>query len=156
MSFCAEPRLAARLRRGFPASLNSAPALLPGPASALRQALERWFREEGVAPRLVAEIDDAALVKVAASDGLGFFALPTLVAPEAVTRYGVRILGHAARCRQQFYAISVERHISHPAIIAITTQAQSALSGFARSGNPRSPSGRRPPRGRHHAREEER
>jgi len=147
VSFCAEPRLAARLRRGFPASLNGAPVLLPGPACALRQALEHWFRDAGVAPRLVAEIDDAALVKVAASDGLGFFALPTLVAGEAVARYGVRVLGHTTRCRQQFYAISVERQISHPAVVAITTRAQSALAAFAAEGAPRAASGKTPASG---------
>ena len=127
VSFCAEPRLAARLKRRFPASLSEAPALLPGPNSALRRSLEKWFREQKIAPRLVAEFDDAALVKVAATDGLGFFALPSLVASEAVTRYGVRIIGRAPECIQQFYAITAERRLTHPAVMAVTAQARVAL-----------------------------
>lgn len=132
VSFCAEPKLAARLKRSFPASLRDAPALLPGPNSALRRSLEKWFQDHGNSPRLVAEFDDAALVKVAATDGLGFFALPSLVASEAVSRYGVRIIGHAPRCLQQFYAISAERRLTHPAVVAITARAQAALSGRRR------------------------
>jgi len=127
VSFCAEPKLAARLKRRFPASLSQAPALLPGPNSALRRSLEKWFREQKIAPRLVAEFDDAALVKVAATDGLGFFALPSLVASEAVTRYGVRIIGRAPECIQQFYAITAERRLTHPAVMAVTAQARVAL-----------------------------
>ena len=127
VSFCAEPKLAAHLRRRFPASLSEAPALLPSPNSALRRSLEKWFREQGISPRVIAEFDDAALVKVAATDGLGFFALPTMVAREAVTRYGVKVIGHARECIQQFYAISAERRLSHPAVRVVTAQARVAL-----------------------------
>jgi LysR family transcriptional activator of nhaA len=127
VSFCAEAKLAARLKRKFPCSLHGAPALLPGPSSALRRSLEKWFREEGITPRLVAEFDDAALMKVMATEGVGFFPLPTLVANEAVARYGVRVVGRADKCQQQFYAISAERRLVHPAVVAITSQAQAAL-----------------------------
>lgn len=120
VSFCAEPKLAARLKRRFPASLHNEPALLPNRNSALRRSLEKWFREQGISPRLVADFDDAALVKVAATDGLGFFALPSLVASEATTRYGVRTIGQAPECIQHFFAISAERRLTHPAVVAIT------------------------------------
>jgi LysR family transcriptional activator of nhaA len=127
VTLCAAPKLAARLKRRFPAALRDAPALLPSSNSSLRRALEKWFQEKGVAPRLVAEFDDAALMKVAATDGLGFFALPTLVASEAVARYGLGIIAHVPKCRQQFYAISAERRIRHPAVVAITAEARAAL-----------------------------
>jgi LysR family transcriptional activator of nhaA len=127
VSFCAEPKLASRLKRQFPASLDNAPALLPGPNSALRRSLEKWFHERKISPRLVAEFEDAALVKVAATDGLGFFALPSLVTSEAVARYGVNVIGHAPECVQRFYAISAERRLTHPAVVAITAQAKAAL-----------------------------
>jgi len=127
VTFCAAPPLAARLRRDFPASLDGAPALLPGPGTALRRSIEQWFRERDVSPQLVAEFDDAALVKVAAADGRGFFALPTLVAGEAVDRYGVKIIGRARDCWQKFYAISAERRLTHPAVMAITAGARIAF-----------------------------
>jgi LysR family transcriptional activator of nhaA len=127
VSFCAGPKLASNLRCRFPASLRDAPALLPSPNSALRRSLEKWFREQGISPRLVADFDDAALMKVAAADGLGFFAVPSLVSSEAVTRYGVRIIGHVPECIQHFYAISAERKLTHPAVMAITSNARGRL-----------------------------
>jgi LysR family transcriptional activator of nhaA len=129
ISFCAETKLAARLRRGFPQSLHGAPVLLPGAESALRRSLEKWFQDNNVRPRLVAEFDDAALMKVAAADGYGFFPLPSVVVQEAVARYGVKLVGATTSCTQRFYVISAERRLTHPAVVAITSRAQESLFG---------------------------
>ena len=128
VTFCAERKLAAALKRRFPQSLTDAPVLLPASNAALRRSLEKWFQTQQIRPRLVAEFDDAALMTVAAVDGLGFFALPTLVVKEAVARYGFQSIGRIESCRQQFYAISAERNLTHPAVLAITSQARAALS----------------------------
>lgn len=128
VTFCAERKLAATLKRTFPSSLNDAPVLLPTGNTALRRSLEIWFQAGEVRPRLVAEFDDAALMKVAAVDGLGFFALPTLVMPEAGTNYGLQFIGRTEDCRQQFYAISAERKLTHPAVLAITSQARAVFA----------------------------
>jgi LysR family transcriptional activator of nhaA len=128
VTFCAEPRLAAKLRRGFPKSLDGAPALLPMAHSGLRRSLEKWFHAIGVRPRLVGEIDDPALVNILALHGLGFITVPTLVARETVTRFGLRAIGRTEECQQQFYAISAERRLAHPAVLAITSKARAALA----------------------------
>ena len=124
--FCAEPKLAAKLRRGFPKSLNAAPALLPMANSGLRRSLEKWFHATGVHPRLVGEIEDPAFVNILALHGLGFMAVPTLVAKESMARFGFRAIGRAEECRQQFYAITAERRRMHPAILAIISKAKPA------------------------------
>jgi LysR family transcriptional regulator, transcriptional activator of nhaA len=129
VTFCAEPRLAAKLRRGFPKSLNGAPALLPMSNSGLRRSLEKWFHATGVRPRVVGEIEDPAFVNILALHGLGFMAVPTLVAKEIVTRFGFRAIGRTDECQQQFYAITPERKLAHPAVTAITSKAKEALSG---------------------------
>ena len=122
LSFCAEPKLAATFKHKFPKSLNESPVLLPANNPVLRQSLEKWFQTENIRPRLMAEFDDAALMKIAAADGLGFFAIPTRVVKEAVARYGFQIIGRTEACRQQFYAISAERKLTHPAILAMTSK----------------------------------
>lgn len=127
VSFCAEPKLAATLKAGFPRSLDNAPVLLPTTSTALRRSLEHWFHSQRIHPRLVAEYDDAALLKIAAVDGLGFFALPSMVEQEAVTRYRFEVVGRTEECREQFYAISAERRLTNPAVLAITSNARSAL-----------------------------
>jgi LysR family transcriptional activator of nhaA len=120
VTFCATARLAGALRKGFPRSLHQAPALLPTETTGLRRSLERWFQELGIAPRIVAEFEDAALMKVMASDGRGFIPVPSVVAQEAVDRFSLRIIGATEKCRDQFFAITAERRIHHPAVAALT------------------------------------
>jgi LysR family transcriptional activator of nhaA len=127
-TLCAERKLAAKLKRGFPKSLHDAPALLPSENTALRRALETWFREQGIAPRVVAEFEDLALMKVMAAEGRGFIAVPTVALDEAAQRYGFQMIGHARGCRMRFHAITAERRIRHPAATAITNEAQALLN----------------------------
>ena len=121
VTFYATSQLAAKLRRGFPKSLNGAPALLPVSSSGVRRSMEKWFHAVGVRPRLIGEFSDPAFVNVLASHGLGFMAAPTVVAKELVSRFGFRVIGHTDECRQQFYAITPERKLTHPAVTAITS-----------------------------------
>jgi LysR family transcriptional activator of nhaA len=124
VTFCAAPALARKLRRGFPRSLHEAPALLPMSNSGARRSLEKWFDDQGIRPRLVGEFYDAAFVNVLAQDGLGFMSVPTLVARETTTRFGLSAFGRTDECQQQFYAIAPERKLTHPAVTAITSDAR--------------------------------
>lgn len=126
VTICATAKLAQGLRKNFPRSLHGAPALLPAEGTGLRRSLERWFQQIGVVPRIVAEFEDAALMKVLASDGHGFIPVPTLVAHEAVERFALKIIGATEKCRDQFFAITPERRIHHPALAAITRRGQEA------------------------------
>jgi LysR family transcriptional regulator, transcriptional activator of nhaA len=123
VTFCATARLATSLRKGFPRSLDGAPALLPAESTGLRRSLDRWFQSIHVTPRIVAEFEDAALMKVMASDGRGFIPVPSVVAQEAVDRFSLRIIGATNKCRDQFFAITAERRIDHPAVAALTRAA---------------------------------
>jgi LysR family transcriptional activator of nhaA len=126
-SFFAAPQLAKALRRGFPRSLEGAPVLLPGADSTFRRALNEWFDSLGIRPKIIAELDDAALVEIFAEEGLGFFAAPDVVEKEIARRYNVQLLGRVRKIRQQFFAISVERKIRHPAVAAICDMARKQI-----------------------------
>lgn len=128
VTLCAEAKLAAKLKRNFTQSLNDAPALLPAENTALRRSLETWFQAQQVTPNVVAEFEDLALMKVMAAEGRGFIAVPTVALKEALDRYHFRSLGQATNCRVQFYAVTAERRIMHPAITAITSQAKVRLN----------------------------
>jgi LysR family transcriptional activator of nhaA len=128
VTLCAEAKLAAKLKRDFPRSLNDAPALLPAENTVLRRALETWFRAQHVRPNIVAEFDDLALMKVMAAEGRGFIAVPTVALKEAISRYQFRSLGQAASCCIQFHAITAERRIAHPAVQLVTRQAAANLA----------------------------
>ncbi|HWI59439.1 MAG TPA: LysR family transcriptional regulator, partial [Bacillota bacterium] len=128
VTFCAAGKLAETLRKGFPQSLDKAPALLPVENTGMRRSLEKWFQALHIHPRVVAEFEDAALMKVMAAEGKGFIPVPTVVVHEALTRYRYHVIGATDSCRDQFYAITAERRISHPAVVVITEKAQSLLA----------------------------
>ena len=127
-------------RPKFPRSLDKVPFLLPGAPSTVRRALEHWFDAQDIRPRFVAEMDDSALAKEFGEDGLGVFAAPAVIEGEILRRYRVRVAGRSEAVRQHFYAISVERKIKHPAVVAICEAARQDIFSPARS------SPRRPPR----------
>jgi len=114
-------------RRRFPASLDGAPFLLPASTTALRQSLEQWFDSQGIRPVIVGEFDDSALLKVFGQTGAGLFASPTVIEREVRRQYGVRVVGRLESVRERYYAISVERKVKHPAVIAIATAARDKL-----------------------------
>ena len=127
VTFCAETKLARKLRRNFPKSLDRAPALLPMANSGLRRSLETWFQRTGIRPRLVGEFVDPAFLHVLALHGLGFIPVATSVANEARSRFGFEAIGKTDACRQRFYAITTERKLAHPAVIAIISKARNRL-----------------------------
>ena len=127
IGFFAEPTLSRRHRKGFPKSLDGAPMLLPSWSSALRHSLDRWFYSIDVRPEVVAEIEDTALMKVFGQHGTGIFAAPIVVADEIRKRHGVHLVGRTDAVREYFYAITVERRITHPAVAAIAEVAREGI-----------------------------
>lgn len=123
----APPLLAHRLREGFPASVDGQPFLLPTEGYTLRRSLDEWFESLGVRPRVAAEIEDNALVNVFAEAGAGLFAAPSIIIDDIRIRYAVEVVGRAEGAREDFYAITAERRIEHPAIEAITEGARREL-----------------------------
>ena len=130
MSFFATPALKAQLgQRGFPQCLDGAPMLLQGAASAMRQRLDVWLAEHQLHPRAIGEFDDAALMKAFGGEGRGVFMAPTVLEAETCGQHGVEVLGRTRELVEEFYAISVERRITHPCVVAITQSAREALFG---------------------------
>lgn len=127
VTFCATARLATRLRRDFPRSLQDAPALLPTENTSLRRVVQTWFDRHDLRPRVLAEFEDSALLRAFAGDVEAFFPVHTVVVKGIVGDAGIKIIGEAESCRNDFYAITAERRLKHPAMIAVTENAQSRL-----------------------------
>ncbi|HEY0845578.1 MAG TPA: transcriptional activator NhaR [Noviherbaspirillum sp.] len=122
--FFAAPALAKQFRKGFPHSLDGAPFLLPGEDAAVRPRLLKWFDKERIRPRIVGEFDDGALLKEFGEAGAGIFCMPSVVAAQIKRQYGVVEIGRTNAVVEHFYAISVERRLSHPAVVAISSAAR--------------------------------
>lgn len=126
--FCAVPSVAKRLAKDFPASLKGAPVLLPTSRTAWRIEMDRWFDSHRIMPRVVAEFDDAALMKTAAADGLGVAPIAAAILDEAVDQYGLVPVGRPVRCSVSCYLITLERTMLHPSLVVIQSGAQDIFS----------------------------
>ncbi len=127
ITFFGTEELAKRYRKGFPQSLDGAPILLPTENVNLRRVLDQWFDQIGIRPQIRGEFSDTALLKAFGQCGDGIFAAHDIVASEIKRMYHVSEIGHDDSLRERFYAISVEKRIKHPAVLAITTVARAGI-----------------------------
>ena len=127
MSFFAAPTVQAQLKGDFPRCLDGAPMLIPGPASSIRAPFDAWLTRQRLRPRVVGEFDDLALMATFGREGRGVFVSPSVLEGETEGQHGVRAIGRSPELVESFYAISVERRISHPCVVAITTAARNQL-----------------------------
>lgn len=127
MSFFCTPALKSQLQGRFPQCLHDAPMLIQGAASSVRQQLDGWLARHQVQPRVVGEFDDGALMTAFGREGRGVFMSPSVLEAETVAHYGVEVIGRSDELVEEFFAVSVERRIKHPAVAAITQAARGRL-----------------------------
>jgi LysR family transcriptional regulator, transcriptional activator of nhaA len=127
LSFLGSAELAQRCRKNFPQSLDGVPFLLPLEGSSMRRALEQWFDRQRIRPLITGEFQDSALLKVFGQAGAGVFAVTSAVEKEVKEHYGVTLVGRTSEIMENFYAISVERRLKHPAVVAVTEAARQRL-----------------------------
>ncbi|GFE80285.1 transcriptional activator NhaR [Steroidobacter agaridevorans] len=120
----ATPALARTLRRGFPQSLDGVPALLPTDDTAIRRALDQWLDRQNVRPLPLGEFEDYAMLREFARAGHGFAPVPSVLEAQFRRDNGFVRIGMARGVKAEFYAISAERKIRHPAVIAMTDSAR--------------------------------
>lgn len=127
LTFFASPALAERCTTAFPDCLNAMPMLLPGEDSAIRARLLRWLDGLGIRPAFVAEFDGNSLMAAFGQAGAGIFVAPSTLENETRAQYGVTVVGHTAEISAEYFAISVERRLSHPCVLAITRAARDRI-----------------------------
>jgi len=127
VSFFATAALAKAYGQDFPRGVQGAPLLIPGQQTVVRTRLMRWFAEQNVQPKIVGEFDDSALMKAFGKSGSGIFIAPSVIADEVMEQYDVELIGQTDAVTESFYAISVERKVKHPGIVAITEGARRQL-----------------------------
>jgi LysR family transcriptional regulator, transcriptional activator of nhaA len=120
----ATPAIATSLRRGFPKSLDDVPMLLPTNDTAIRRMLDQWLEQHGIRPLLVGEFEDYGLLREFARAGHGFAPVPAVQESQFRREYGFQRVGPAHAVTAQFYAISLERRVKHPAVAAVVSGAR--------------------------------
>jgi LysR family transcriptional regulator, transcriptional activator of nhaA len=124
---CAAPTLAKTLSKAFPRSLDGAPAVLPVGEMGLRRQLEQWFDSHGVRPKVVAEVEDTALLIDLGIHGLGFIPMYSAVVDQLARSYHLQKIGIAEGLRMEVFAITAHRRLRHPGVAAMTTSSKRDL-----------------------------
>jgi LysR family transcriptional regulator, transcriptional activator of nhaA len=127
LSFFAHPRIARPAKTRFPKCLDGMPFLMPAEESALRRSLEHWFDSEGVRPIVVGEFEDSAMTVVFGEAAVGAFAAPTATEAQLKRQFKLSVLGRTQDIVENFYAISLDRRLKHPAVVAISEFAHKAV-----------------------------
>jgi len=119
IAFYGTPDLVTPRAAGFPLSLEEAPVLLPTAESAMRRCLDRWFENNGVAPRIVGEFEDSGLMKSFSESGAGLFPAPAGLATQIERQHSVETLGVLKDAEVSYYAVTLEHRLEHPGVEAI-------------------------------------
>ena len=127
VSFFATEKLKKNLKGDFPQCLDRAPLLLPSNGNQLRSAIDQWLDKLRIYPRIVAEFDDSALMKVFGQEDAGIFIAPAAIEAEVTSKYRAACIGRVDELKERFYAISVERRVLHPVVVAIMETARESL-----------------------------
>ncbi len=123
------PKLARKFKNGFPQSLSGAPMLLPTQTTMLRRSLDQWFDEHDIHPEVAHEFEDSAVLKVFGQEGEGLVVVPSAMEKEVERQYSLKPIGRIEEIVERFYAISIERRLKHPAVVAISQAAKEDLFG---------------------------
>ena len=129
---CAAPALAKSLMKNFPRSLDGAPAVLPATEMGLRRQLEQWFVSNGVQPRVIAEVEDTALLMDLGAHGLGFVPVYSAVLRELSRAFRLQPIGTANGLRMEVFAITAHRRLRHPGVVAMTASAEERTQDAAK------------------------
>ena len=131
------PGLVKQLTGAFPALLENRPFLLPGEDAAIRPKLIQWFEANNLRPHIVGEFDDSALMKAFGQASAGLFAAPTAIVDHVCEQYKVVPIGRIDAVVEHVYAITTERRLTHPAIVAISKTAREDVFGPNSQNRPR-------------------
>ncbi|MCA8996367.1 MAG: LysR family transcriptional regulator [Planctomycetaceae bacterium] len=123
----------APFRLGLPESLKDAPILLPALGTTLRNSMEKWLLQSEIPVRVVGEFDDTALMKVFAEAGFGLIPAPMAIEQEIREQFSLELLCRIPQANEHFYAITVEKKLRHPCVVAISEAAAELFSGGDRA-----------------------
>jgi LysR family transcriptional activator of nhaA len=119
ISFFGTADLAKKYGSQFPKNINGAPMLVPGEDSTIRKRLMQWLSAQRIHAQIIGEFDDSALMRAFGQAGIGIFTAPSIIEDEVLQQHNVIKLGQTDEVIERFYAISVEKRASHPAVVAI-------------------------------------
>ncbi len=100
----------------FPEDMKDIPVILPSQESNTRAGFDRILASAGVRPRIVAEVDDMAMIRLLAREGEALALVPPVVVQSEI-KDGILIETHRIpQVRETFYAVTPSRRFPNPLV----------------------------------------
>jgi LysR family transcriptional activator of nhaA len=113
VSLVARPVRARRQFR-FPDDLRDTPLIVPSLQSNIRVAFDLLLEQAGVRPRIVAEVDDMAMLRLLARESSGVTLVPPVVVQQELAERRLVERCRIPQIRETFYAITPSRRFPSP------------------------------------------
>jgi LysR family transcriptional activator of nhaA len=100
--------------RGLPTLLAEAPLILPTPETALRAGFDAMIERMGIVPRIAAEADDMAMLRLLARSDAGVAVIPPIVVQDELASGTLYELAKLPEITEQFCAVTIARTFPNP------------------------------------------
>ncbi|MCY6382531.1 LysR family transcriptional regulator [Hoeflea prorocentri] len=104
--------------------LRNAPVILPT-ESVIRAGFESLVARLGVQPRIVASVDDMAMVRLLAREGVGLAVAPSVVVADEIKAGILETAAFDLGISEPFFAVTIPRRFPHPALADLLQQQSS-------------------------------
>lgn len=116
----------------FPEELAEAPMLLPSTDSDIRSAFDTLCEQLGVRVRVLAEVDDMAMMRLLARDTQAAALVPSVVVRDELRSGLLQEYCVVPGLYENFYAVTVERQYQHPLLRRLLARSEEELLAMDR------------------------
>jgi len=130
ISLVGQPRPRGKAFR-YPDELAEVPLLLPGRDNEIRAGFDLMCEQAGLRCRVLAEVDDMAMMRLLARDTDGVALLPAVVVRDELLSGALQEYAVVPHLFESFYAITVQRHFEPPLLKALLQRDEADVLGKA-------------------------
>ena len=113
----------------FPEQLADVPMLLPGRDSDIRAGFDVLCDQLGLRIKILAEVDDMAMLRLLARDSGHVALLPTVVVQDELKSGKLEEYCVVPQLHENFYAITVQRHFEPPLLKTLLRRSEAEVLG---------------------------
>jgi len=132
VSLLGRPRTSRRKPR-LATLLASEPLVLPAAETSIRIGFDALVDRLGVRPHIAAEVDDMAMLRLLAREGLGLAVAPSIVVRDELAAGDLAEIAQLPDLKETFYAITLVRRFPNPVLRSLL--GDMAASGAAATGS---------------------
>ncbi len=113
---------------GLAELLERHPVIVPTPENNIRVGFDALVDRIGVEPQIAAEVDDMAMIRLLARDGVGLAVAPPIVLKDELASGMLVEAARLPELAETFYAVTVARRFPHPLVDELLRAGEAAFA----------------------------